>query len=76
MPIPTRSVRSAGGVLARREADGSLSVLLGRRGPLWRLPKGKLEPGESDEQAAVREIAEETGERGRVFTHQIGRAHV
>lgn len=69
MPTPTRSVRSAGGVLARRETDGSLSVLLGRRGPLWRLPKGKLETGESDEQAAVREIAEETGERGRVIAH-------
>jgi 8-oxo-dGTP pyrophosphatase MutT (NUDIX family) len=66
MPTLTRSVRSAGGVLVRRETDGSLHVLLGRRGPLWRLPKGKLEAGESDAQAAEREVAEETGEGGRV----------
>jgi 8-oxo-dGTP pyrophosphatase MutT (NUDIX family) len=66
MPTLIR-VRSAGGVLARRELDGSVSVLLGRRRGLWRLPKGKLEPGETDEQAAVRELAEETGRRARVL---------
>ncbi len=27
----------------------------------WSLPKGKLEPGEGDEDAALREVAEETG---------------
>jgi 8-oxo-dGTP diphosphatase len=27
----------------------------------WAFPKGKLEPGETDEQAAVREVREETG---------------
>jgi 8-oxo-dGTP pyrophosphatase MutT (NUDIX family) len=67
MTTPARSIRSAGGVLARREADGLISVLLGRRRRAWRLPKGKLEAGESDEQAAVREIAEETGRRARIL---------
>jgi 8-oxo-dGTP pyrophosphatase MutT (NUDIX family) len=62
-------VRSAGGVLVRRERDGSVSVLLGRRRRLWRLPKGKLELGETDEQAAVRELAEETGRRARVLAY-------
>ena len=33
----------------------------------WCLPKGHLESGESLEQAAVREIAEETGIEGRVI---------
>ncbi len=32
----------------------------------WCLPKGHLESGETPEQAAVREIAEETGIEGRV----------
>ena len=32
----------------------------------WSLPKGHLEPGETAEQAAVREVAEETGIRGRI----------
>jgi 8-oxo-dGTP diphosphatase len=27
----------------------------------WSFPKGKLEPGETDEQAALREVREETG---------------
>ena len=67
MPASPRRIRSAGGVLVRREPDGSISVLLGRRRRTWRLPKGKLEPGETDQQAAVREIAEETGRRGRIL---------
>ncbi len=47
-----------------RDAAGRL--LLIRRGHepgagLWSLPGGRIEPGESDQQAVVREIAEETG---------------
>ena len=38
-----------------------------RRGRLlWSLPKGHLEAGETAEDAAVREVEEETGIRGRV----------
>ncbi len=48
-----------------------LGVLIGRtdrRGRLlWSLPKGHVEPGETAEQAAVREIAEETGISGEVL---------
>lgn len=41
---------------------------LDRRGRLlWSLPKGHLEAGESAEDAAVREVTEETGIRGRVL---------
>ena len=32
----------------------------------WTLPKGKLEPGESDAEAAVREVGEETGFTGTI----------
>jgi 8-oxo-dGTP diphosphatase len=32
----------------------------------WSLPKGKLEPGESGEEAALREVLEETGFRCRL----------
>jgi 8-oxo-dGTP pyrophosphatase MutT (NUDIX family) len=36
------------------------------RGPgTWVLPKGLIEPGESAESAALREVGEETGVRGR-----------
>jgi ADP-ribose pyrophosphatase YjhB (NUDIX family) len=48
-----------------------LGVLIGRtdrRGRLlWSLPKGHVEPGETAEQAAVREIAEETGISGEIL---------
>jgi 8-oxo-dGTP pyrophosphatase MutT (NUDIX family) len=41
---------------------GALTLLLIRdRHNAWTLPKGHLEPGEDDETAAVREVAEETG---------------
>ena len=32
---------------------------------LWVLPKGQIDPGESGEEAALREVAEETGVHGR-----------
>jgi 8-oxo-dGTP pyrophosphatase MutT (NUDIX family) len=56
-------VRAAGGVPWRRGADGELEVLLVHRPRYddWTFPKGKLEEGETDEQAAVREVEEETG---------------
>lgn len=61
---------SAGGlVLDRRgpEANGALIGRLDRRGRLlWSLPKGHVEEGETHEDAAVREVEEETGIRGRV----------
>jgi len=61
----TRTEISAGGVVYRREADG-IDILLAarrtRRGELaWGLAKGGIEPDESVEDAAVREVREETG---------------
>jgi 8-oxo-dGTP diphosphatase len=56
------TVRAAGGVVWRPGRDG-VEVLLVHRPKYddWSLPKGKLEPGETDEDAARREVAEETG---------------
>ncbi|MBO0849555.1 MAG: NUDIX domain-containing protein [Pseudonocardia sp.] len=50
--------------------DHSGRLLLIRRGQppgqgLWSLPGGRVEPGESDHQAVIREVAEETGLRVR-----------
>jgi len=50
-------VRAAGG-LVKNESDQALMIF--RRGK-WDLPKGKLDPGESLEDCAVREVQEETG---------------
>jgi 8-oxo-dGTP pyrophosphatase MutT (NUDIX family) len=61
-PLPREEV-SAGGVVVRR-VDGVVHFLL-IRDPYkhWGFPKGHLEQGESPEQAACREVAEETGVR-------------
>ena len=58
-------VRAAGGVLWR-QADGRVEVAVVHRPRYddWSLPKGKLDAGELDVAAAVREVHEETGFRG------------
>jgi len=57
-------VEAAGGVIVR-EADGEPQVAVVHRSRYddWSLPKGKLMEGESAEQAALREVEEETGIR-------------
>ncbi|MDE3096532.1 MAG: NUDIX hydrolase [Chloroflexota bacterium] len=53
---------SAGGVVYRRGERGTEFLLCGRtREQLWALPKGTPEYGETVEQAALREVREETG---------------
>ena len=46
-----------------REGDGGPEVLVVHRPRYedWSFPKGKAEPGESDEDCALREVQEETG---------------
>jgi 8-oxo-dGTP pyrophosphatase MutT (NUDIX family) len=57
-------IQAAGGVVVR--ADGHVAVVHRPRYDDWTLPKGKLEPGESFEQAALREVEEETGLSARL----------
>jgi 8-oxo-dGTP diphosphatase len=59
----TEQVRAAGGVVAR---DGLIALVHRPRYDDWTLPKGKLDAGESFEEAALREIEEETGLRARL----------
>jgi 8-oxo-dGTP diphosphatase len=59
------TVLAAGGVVARGVVSGEVEVLVVHRPRYddWSLPKGKLEPGESLEACALREVEEETGFR-------------
>ena len=58
---------SAGGLVI--DTSGTMGLLIGRydhkdasgKRVLWSLPKGHIEEGETPEQAAIREVAEETG---------------
>ncbi len=61
-------VRAGGGVVWKRGDDGHPVVILVHRPKYddWSLPKGKLQPGEEEADAAVREVEEETGLRCRL----------
>src|SRR4051812_49902900 len=60
-------VKASGGVVWRRGERGVEVVVVHRpRYDDWSLPKGKLDPGEGWEQAALREVEEEVGLRCRL----------
>ena len=62
-------VKAAGGVVWRRGAGGiEVAVCHRPHREDWSLPKGKLDPGETWEEAALREVEEEIG-----FTCTLGR---
>lgn len=59
---------SAGGLVLRASETGLEALLIGRGAPrMWSLPKGHLEARESNEQAAIREVREETGCWGEIL---------
>jgi 8-oxo-dGTP pyrophosphatase MutT (NUDIX family) len=58
---------SSGGVIYRRSEDGiEIALTQTSRGAMWCLPKGRVEPDETLEEAALREVREETGLTGRI----------
>lgn len=83
---PVDLIRAAGGIVIRRVANGHYEVACiyrEARGD-WTFPKGKLDAGETFEQAAIREVWEETGMRCEVmrfvgttnYTHRKGRPKI
>jgi len=60
---PPVEVEAAGAVVWRRVPGGSVLVAVVHRPRYddWSFPKGKLDPHETHEEAAVREVSEETG---------------
>ena len=64
---PAPEILAAGAVPVRRAGDRlEVAVIHRPKYEDWSLPKGKLEPGESYEQAALREVEEETGMRAEL----------
>ena len=83
---PVDLIRAAGGIITRFVGDGRVEVACiyrESRGD-WTFPKGKLDPGETFEEAAIREVLEETGMTCRVvrfigttnYTHRKGRPKI
>lgn len=69
--LPPKPVPAAGGYVVRSGPDGLDVLLIFRRG-VWDLPKGKLDVGETLEEAALREVSEETGLRGLRIRQALG----
>ena len=53
--------RSAGAVVFKETGDGEKSYLLLLNAGHWDFPKGNMEPGETELETVLREVAEETG---------------
>jgi ADP-ribose pyrophosphatase YjhB (NUDIX family) len=68
---PSVEETSAGGLVLDRSGPVTKAALIARhdrRGRLvWSMPKGHLEPGETAEDAAIREVQEETGIESHVI---------
>ena len=61
-----KMIEAAGGVVIR---DDKLLFIF--RNGKWDLPKGKIDPGETSEQAALREVTEECGISGHTIVRQL-----
>lgn len=62
--------RSAGGIVLGD--DGYIALVRHERGNAWTFPKGHIDPGEEDEDAARREIAEEAGLSDLEYLDDLG----
>ena len=73
--LRTSTATSAGGIVVRFD-DGAPSLVVGGRRRerdhlTWTLPKGTPNPGETREQTALREVAEETGLEVRITAEVV-----
>src|SRR5688500_20410306 len=72
MPQAKKKVRrqhSAGGaVLALRDGEVQIAMIATRGKTRWGLPKGALSPEETSEDAAVREVREETNLQAEILS--------
>jgi len=71
--LPISAETSAGGIVVDVRDGIPYAALIARRNRAgrveWCLPKGHLEGSETPQQAALREVAEETGIQGRIIRH-------
>lgn len=64
----TRNEHSSGGVvIAMRDGAPYVALIATRNKTRWGLPKGAVDPDETSEAAALREVREETGLQARIL---------
>ena len=67
---------TAGGIVFRRDKKGNVEMLLIQdHKDRWTIPKGHIEPGETAQQAAEREIGEEAGLNDVEVLGWLGKIH-
>lgn len=67
---------TSGGIIFRHGKDGAIEILLIQDGKdRWTIPKGHIEEGETAEQTARREIAEEAGLNEVEILGWLGKIH-
>jgi len=67
-PATIQYLKSSGGVIFRRENNKlEIALIALRDRNIWTLPKGLIGKGENPEEAAVREVEEETGLNGEII---------
>jgi 8-oxo-dGTP diphosphatase len=67
-PVSLRTQVSSGGVIFKRRDDiVEIALVAVKGGNVWCLPKGLIDKGEAPEKTALREVAEETGLKGRII---------
>lgn len=70
MPQPKRRVRnehsSGGAVVSFRNGEPYVALIVTRGRTRWGLPKGAVSKGETSEEAAIREVLEETGLEAKI----------
>ncbi len=59
--------RSCGAVIFKADGGSRTYVLIRQKNGMWGFPKGHREPGETEEETALREIGEEVGLRVRIL---------
>lgn len=65
----TKYTKSAGGVVVNRRGE---ILVVNQKGASWSLPKGHIEDGENELEAAKREIKEESGVEQLEFIRKLG----
>ncbi|MEI6228763.1 MAG: NUDIX domain-containing protein [Candidatus Saccharibacteria bacterium] len=67
---------TSGGIIFRRDGDGGVEILLIQDGKnRWTIPKGHIEPGETAQETAKREIGEEAGLKDVEILGWLGKIH-
>ena len=67
-PVSLKTQVSSGGVIFKRyDNRADVALIAVKNGSVWGLPKGAINEGESPENAAIREVLEETGLQGKIL---------